>query len=89
MLSSFSFSLSHQEVLKYQIVYNFGNAQILIVLLIAADRYCSLFLNYSPNYKSTFAALTLVFLPYLVCGLFFDVRILQLVVPAPVSIAIW
>lgn len=77
-----------KEILKIQIVQNFGNIQILFVLFICADRYYSLFFDHEPNYQSVISATIHLSLPYILSIIFLDVRLLQLYLTATVIIII-
>ncbi|EJW76573.1 hypothetical protein WUBG_12515 [Wuchereria bancrofti] len=67
-----------KEILKYQIVHNFGNIQVLFLLYLATDSYFSLFIEYNPNHQSLIIAMIPLSLPYIISILFIDMRFLQL-----------
>ncbi|VDO44171.1 unnamed protein product [Brugia timori] len=75
-----------KEMLKYQIVHNFGNIQALFLLYLATDSYFSLFIEYNPNYQSLIIVTILLSLPYIISILFIDMRFLQLLTTTTTSI---
>ncbi|VDN90782.1 unnamed protein product [Brugia pahangi] len=69
-----------KEMLKYQIVHNFGNIQALFLLFLATDSYFSLFIEYNPNHQSLIIVTILLSLPYIISILLIDMRFLHLLI---------
>uniref|UniRef100_A0A8R1TR97 G-protein coupled receptors family 1 profile domain-containing protein n=1 Tax=Onchocerca volvulus TaxID=6282 RepID=A0A8R1TR97_ONCVO len=78
-----------KEILKYQMVHNFGNIQVLFLLYLASDSYFSLFIKYNPNHHSFILAMILLSLPYIISIIFIDMRFLQLFIITTSAIVVY
>ncbi|KAM3728941.1 Mpv17-like protein [Dirofilaria immitis] len=78
-----------KDILRYQIVHNFGNIQSLFLLYLAADSYFSLFMDHNPNHHSLILAILLLSFPYIISILIIDMRFLQLFITTASAIVVY
>lgn len=78
-----------QETLKYQIVHNVVFVQALFILLIAIDRYFSLFPNYDPFIESSWTPSLITILPYILVAVLLDFRLQNIIFGTSVALFIW
>uniref|UniRef100_A0A915C520 G-protein coupled receptors family 1 profile domain-containing protein n=1 Tax=Parascaris univalens TaxID=6257 RepID=A0A915C520_PARUN len=76
------------ETLKYQIVHNVVFVQALFILLIAVDRYFSLFPNYDPFIESSWTPSLITILPYILVAVLLDFRLQNIIFGTSVALFI-
>uniref|UniRef100_A0A0M3IUB7 G_PROTEIN_RECEP_F1_2 domain-containing protein n=1 Tax=Ascaris lumbricoides TaxID=6252 RepID=A0A0M3IUB7_ASCLU len=77
-----------RETLKYQIVHNVVFVQALFILLIAIDRYFSLFPNYDPFVESSWTPSLITILPYILVAVLLDFRLQNVIFGTSVALFI-